>query len=124
MTEVPELSEAGAHFGRALCLSDDRVGLGLSQLTPEERNCVERTGLGWQGRVEERLSGSAGPPEPDLYLRVMRGQSQVGSLRLVDGAVTLCLPQQACELLGHGMDAVNTADGVLQHMGFRTEEMR
>ena len=120
---MPELSEAGARFGRSMCLSDDRIGLPLAELTPDERSCVEGVGLGWQGRVEERLAATGGAqgPTPDMFIKVLRGGEQVGSLRLVEGAVTLCIPMQSCEVVGHGLDGLAAAESTLNHMGLSTE---
>ena len=108
-----------------MCLSNDRIGLPLQELTPEERACVTNVGEGWQGRVDESLGGSGHYPTPipDVYLRVMRGATQVGSLRLVGGAVTLCMPQATCEVVGHGLDAIAAAENTLNHLGLETEPM-
>lgn len=122
---MAELSEAGDRFGRSMCLAEDRVGVPIAELTPEERSCVVGVGEGWQGRIEERLAAgaTATQPIPDVYLRVMRGATQVGSLRLVGGAVTLCLPDTACEVVGHGLDAIAAAETTLNHLGLETEPL-
>lgn len=122
---MAELSEAGAHYGRAFCVPADRIGLPLDQLSPQERACVESVGEGWQERVEEKLGAGiqTNAPIPDVYLKVMRGEHQIGNLRLVGGTVTLCLPTTTCEVVGHGIDAIAAAETTLNHMGLETEPL-
>jgi hypothetical protein len=117
---MPELSEAGRRFGEAFCLSEERMTVPFSELTPEEQSCITRVGESWQKRIQERLGGGD-MGTADVVLKVMQGEHQVGTLTLMDGQVTLCLPQIRCEEIGHGMDGLGAADKTLRALGFGTE---
>jgi len=114
-----ELSEAGIDYGRAFCLAPDRQAVPLDQLTPDERACVTRTGLGFEARVQQRL-GMVPQDGLGYPVQVPATGARVAQLGMdPDGTVTLCLPDRRCVVLGQGPAAAAAAEETLTLLGFQ-----
>jgi hypothetical protein len=116
---MPELSEAGIDYGRAFCLAPDRQAVPLDQLTPDERACVTRTGLGFEERVQQRL-GLVPQDGVGYPVQVPATGARIAQLGMdAQGVVTLCLPDQRCVVVGQGPAAAAAAEETLSLLGFQ-----
>jgi hypothetical protein len=115
---MPELSQAGLDYGRAMCLDPSRATLPLDSLTPEERACVERVGLGFEERVQQRLGAI---PADGLGYPVQAPHGAAIAQLGIDpeGIVTLCLPDRRCVVVGQGPQAAVAAEETLALLGFQ-----
>ncbi len=123
---MPELSEAGLHFGEAFCVGAERQGLALSQLTPAEQACVQTVGMGFERRVAAAFGGT---PEAIIIPQRLLGSGgqDLGTLTYADGDVTLCLRARAsgapsCQVVGHGADALAATQRMLDLLGVSVAE--
>jgi len=114
---VSELSEAGLHYGEAWCVPEEKQGLPLAALTPDEQACVLRVGMAFQRRVDEALG--AVPPGEGPAFRVSGPAGHTVALLRMDGAgnVLLCIPERTCAVVGQGVEAAVAAENTLGLLG-------
>jgi hypothetical protein len=112
-----ELSDAGLHFGEAFCVPEEKQGLPLAALTPDEQACALRVGLNFQRRVDEALG--AVPPGEGPAFEVSGPAGHTVARLTMDGAgnVLLCVPDRSCAVVGQGVEAAVAAENTLGLLG-------
>jgi|GEM_PF-2418414 hypothetical protein len=131
MPDLPPLSAAGEHFGRAFCTAASEAGVPFAQLPPDEQACITTVGRRWEADIDQKMGVGAPPPAPEVYRATLQGTNgPVGTLTYADGTVTLCwnpppsgTAGPRCQVLGSGFDAFRTAQTLLRQFGLQTVDL-
>ncbi|NMP22198.1 hypothetical protein [Sulfobacillus harzensis] len=121
-----ELSKFGRDYGASLCLAPGREFTPLSDLTPEERACVERVGGAVEQKVLEDFGVNADPPQLARYRVTGRHGQDLGTLTYAEGVLNWCVPKDAppqCGTVGHGQDGLAATLKMLRLLGFSTQSL-